>query len=294
MPVLDPRTIDRLAELICDLGGPHQRSVRQLERFLEGAGWEAPYPGYGGRVPWLADMIRRRNDDGSAISALLRRVVDPREYGGDAVEARSLLEPVNSLLSADGFVVGLDGSRPYVRMEANSSDRATTEKVAAALASPELRAKIRGLVSDEALADVLVSRLDEVDAARSHGAYVLAVIGTGSLVEGLLDDVMRRRDPEIRKQEKTTLALLLDRAHSRGWIQPDVVDFSQVVRDYRNFVHPREQHRRGITPDEDTVLMCWQPVLALINDLDERLPGPRGPAPTRSVDDRTGPDSTRT
>lgn len=30
---------------------------------------------------------------------------------------------------------------------------------------------------------------------------------------------------------------------------------------------------RGITPEADTVLMCWQPVLAVVNDLDKRLPG---------------------
>ena len=118
---------------------------------------------------------------------------------------------MNALLAADGFVVGLEGSRPYVRAESGSAQRAAADRVAAALSSPELRARIRGLVSDDMLADVLVSRLDEVDAARSHGAYVLAIIGTGSLVEGLLDDVMRRRDPEIRSRPETSLDILLTR-----------------------------------------------------------------------------------
>jgi len=275
VPVLDVRTIDRLAELICDLGGPRQRSVRQLQRFLEGAGWDAPYAGERGRVPWLVETIRRRNEDVDGITALLCRVIDPREYGGDAVEAGSLVEPMNALLAADGFVVGLEGNRPFARATSDSVGRAAVEEVAAALSSPALRARIRGLVSDDTLADVLVSRLDEVDAARSHGAYVLAIIGTGSLVEGLLDDVMRRRDPEIRSHPETSLDILLTRAHGRGWIQPDALDFSHIVRQYRNFVHPREQLRRKIVPDEDTVLMCWQPVLALINDLHERLPGRR-------------------
>ncbi|MGH3547849.1 MAG: hypothetical protein ACRDQU_06985 [Pseudonocardiaceae bacterium] len=63
-----------------------------------------------------------------------------------------------------------------------------------------------------------------------------------------------------------------DRAQ-RGWIQPDEFEFSDIVGQYRNFVHPRVQQKRGITPDADTVLMCWQPVLAVVNDLDERLPG---------------------
>lgn len=274
MPVLDVRTIERLAELICDLGGLNERSVRRLQRFLEGAGWDAPYNGPQGRVPWLSNTIRARNDDEEAIAALLRRVVDPREYDGGPAEAETFVEPMNALLAADGFEVGLDRGRPFARRD-DAGENASLKRVAAALASPELRTTVRSLVSDQALADILISRLDEVEAAHNAGAFVLAVVGTGSFIEGLLHDVMRLRDPEIRKAESTTLDLLLRSAHKRGWIQPDAFQFSDIVRQYRNFVHPREQQLRGVTPDGDTVLMCWQPVLAVINDLHERLPGRR-------------------
>lgn len=116
-----------------------------------------PTNGPHGRVPWLIDTIKARNDDEEAIIALL-----------------------------------------------------------AALASPELRTTVRSLVSDQALADILISRLDEVEAAHNAGAFVLAVVGTGSFIEGLLHDVMRLRDPEIRKAESTSLDLLLRSAHKRG------------------------------------------------------------------------------
>lgn len=273
MPILDVRTIERLADLICDLDGPNARSVRQLQRFLEGAGWDAPYQGRQGRVPWLTETIKARNEDVEAIGALLRRVVDPREYDGSVAEAETFVAPMNELLAADGFEVGLDRGRPLVRRTHGDGERTSLQQVAAALASPELRATVRSLVSDPALADILTSRLDEVEAARNAGAFVLAIVGTGSFIEGLLDDVMKLRDPEIRKAETTSLDLLLKTAHRRGWIQPDAFEFSDIVRQYRNFVHPREQQKRGITPDADTVLMCWQPVLAVVNDLDERLPG---------------------
>jgi hypothetical protein len=273
VPVLDVRTIERLAELICDIGGLNERSVRRLQRFLEGAGWDAPYNGPQGRVPWLTETIKARNDDVEVITALLRRVVDPREYDGGPAEAETFVEPMNALLAADGFEVGLDQGRPFVRRGTVDGEHESIEQVAAALASPELRATVRSLVSDQALADILISRLDEVEAARTAGAFVLAVVGTGSFIEGLLHDVMRLRDPEIKKAGMANLDLLLKSAHKRGWIQPDAFEFSDIVRQYRNFVHPREQQKRGITPDGDTVLMCWQPVLAVINDLHERLPG---------------------
>jgi hypothetical protein len=71
-----------------------------------------PTTGPQGRVPWLSDTIKVRNDDEEAIAALLRRVVDPREYEGGPAEAETFVEPMNALLATDGFEVGLDrGSR---------------------------------------------------------------------------------------------------------------------------------------------------------------------------------------
>src|SRR5437764_1324957 len=111
MPVLDLRTIERLAELICDHGGPHARSVRALTRFLEGAGWDVAYDG-GARVPWLIEEIRQRNNDSGAIGGLLKRIIDPREYDGGIRESSTLVEPLNDLLAADGLQVGhKDGGR---------------------------------------------------------------------------------------------------------------------------------------------------------------------------------------
>lgn len=279
MPVLDLRTTERLAELICDHGGPHARSVRALTRFLEGAGWDVAYDG-GARVPWLVEEIRQRNNDPEAIDALLKRIIDPREYDGGIKESSTLVEPLNDLLAADGLQVGHeDGGRPVVRRPDDARD---LDELAARLADPELRQAVREIVGDSEMAKILVARLDEVAACRQAGAYLLAVIGIGSFVEGLLYDVVRPRDPETKKHPQPTLAFLLDRAHKRGWLQHDAFTFGGVVREYRNLVHPREQLNTAFEPDNDTVLLCWQPVLAAINDLQARLPRIGSRPPPRS------------
>lgn len=168
--------------------------------------------------------------------------------------------------------MGHAGPRAFVRQTDGAGDAPSLDQVAAQLASPELRTIVRGLVNDPAMAEILNTRLDEVEACRGAGAYLLAVIGTGSFVEGLLYDVLRLRDPETRKQKNATLNYLLDRAFARGWIQHDAHRFGGIVRDYRNLVHPREQLESGVAPDGDTVLLCWQPVLAMINDLRVSMP----------------------
>jgi hypothetical protein len=285
VPVLDLRTIERLAEMICDQDGPHARSVRALTRFLEGAGWDVAYEG-GARVPWLVEEIRERNDDPEAIHALLKRIIDPREYDGGIGEASAFVDALNDLLAADGLEVGhQSGTRPVVRQLENTGELGL-DQLAARLADPKLRQAVREMVSDSAMAEILVARLDEVDACRRAGAYLLAVIGTGSFVEGLLYDVLKSRDQSTQKNPKPMLDFLLGRAHKLGWIQHDAYTFSGLVREYRNLVHPREQLDKSFHPDSDTVLLCWQPVLAVINDLQAHLPsiGPQrrgAPAPPR-------------
>jgi hypothetical protein len=108
---LDPRTVERLAELICDHGGAYERRVRSPVRLLEGAGWHVEYTD-GARVPWLVETIRAHNDDRDAIEALLCRIIDPREYDGGLTQARVFVEPLNQLLAAEGIEVGYQGARP--------------------------------------------------------------------------------------------------------------------------------------------------------------------------------------
>ncbi len=44
-----------------------------------------------------------------------------------------------------------------------------------------------------------------------------------------------------------------------------------TVRDFRNFVHPRKELVDQPAFDRDSVMLCWGPVRALLNDLEESL-----------------------
>jgi hypothetical protein len=137
MGVLDLRTIARLADFICDRGGAYERSVRRLLQLLEGAGWQVEYKD-GSRYRWLVDIIRAHNDDRDAIEALLRRLIDPREYDGGLAEAKALVEPLNALLGADEIEVEHHGARPVVRRP-GGLDVPHTDQAAARVDSSKLR-----------------------------------------------------------------------------------------------------------------------------------------------------------
>lgn len=49
----------------------------------------------------------------------------------------------------------------------------------------------------------------------------------------------------------------------------------EKVREYRNYVHPHKQKENRLAFDQDSVMLCWAPVQAIINDLEERVASSR-------------------
>lgn len=64
---------------------------------------------------------------------------------------------------------------------------------------------------------------------------------------------------------------MIDVAHELGWLGVDVKRFSHSLREFRNLVHPYQQLKEGVIPDEDTCKISWQVVRASINDLEKNF-----------------------
>ncbi|KFK90267.1 hypothetical protein IX27_04365 [Streptomyces sp. JS01] len=274
-PPLDPLTIQRVSRLIVDIDGPFERRGYQISQLLERAAW--PYPEeYDGtpRVGWLTDALGRASKDGAAMSRLLCRICDPLEYDDGLESADAVRNELNGILSAERIAVTYVAGRPVLAELASDGHETVFS------APDDLEARIRPLVSSEELLQQLMQRVAETRICEQHGAYGLALIGIGSFTEALLLDVLTHRDAELLEgfpqphgtkriaPERASFALLLDTARTRGWIQMDAHDFMKIVREYRNFVHLRAQQDRGVVPDQDTVRLCWGPVLAVLNDLE--------------------------
>lgn len=273
---LDDRTAERLAELIVDIGGPYERKSYELEKLLARAGWANP-PEYDGspRITWLAEQLIARKHNHGEIERLLCRICDPVEYDDGRVAAEAFRAEVNAKLEAEQVVVSLVGGRPVLGELANDGTAHYT-------APENLEVRLRRLLRDPVAIERLMLRVNETRLCEQIGAHQMAIIGIGSFVEGLLHRLFLERDSHIRehgfkgkngkvKPDRANLALLLDTAHARDWIQLDARDFMQTVREYRNFVHPAADLEQKPKFDQDTVALCWGPVHALLNDLEERL-----------------------
>ncbi|MGW1673373.1 hypothetical protein [Streptomyces sp. NPDC002324] len=273
MKPLDPLTLERAARLIVDIDGPFERRGYQLTQLLHRAAWPNPVDyDSSPRIPWLTDILTS-SDDPAAVRRLLCRICDPLEYDDGLTSADLVRQELNIHLAAEHLAVTYVSNRPVLgELDIDGHTTVFT-------APDDLEDRIRPLVSSEDFLTQLMARITETQICEHHGAYGLALIGIGSFTEALLLDVLTHRDPTLQQQgfplggkriapERASFALLLDTARARDWIQMDAHDFMAIVREYRNFVHLRKQRERGVTPDRDTVGMCWGPVLAVLNDLE--------------------------
>jgi len=273
---LDPNTLDKLAEIICDTDGPHHRQYWQLEKFFINAGWSG-VPAYDqtGRTGWTRDLLEDRREDNGAIAQVIRRLADPLEYPDDPDAAHAVADQLNRLLSFEGLRLVYGGGRPgLVNCEPAFSTPATSAPLS-------LRADLAEIIADTALTDLLRKRLDEARTCREYGAHLSSVIMLGSVLEGVLHDVAiqhhaeasrcqlapKDRNGRPRPIQQWSLIQLVDVAHACGWIELDARRFSHELREYRNMVHPARELADMHHPDEDTVAICWNVVVAALNDL---------------------------
>ena len=145
----------------------------------------------------------------------------------------------------------------------------------------DLVQNLRKLPIEQLLIENLEKRLFEVEKCIENKAFLAAITLMGSILEGLLLAIValkpkeanlsksapKNKDGKVKKFHEWTLTDLISVAHACKWIDADVKDFSDQLRDYRNMIHPYHQIRKGIYPDFDTVKICWEVLKAAINDL---------------------------
>jgi hypothetical protein len=97
----------------------------------------------------------------------------------------------------------------------------------------------------------------------------------GGLVEALLLARVHREPnkspifgakmaPQDKASSKTlplqdwTLRHYIDVAHELGWISRSAKDVSDVLRDYRNYIHPYKQVSHGIVIGDNDARLLWE------------------------------------
>jgi hypothetical protein len=266
--IFDDSTLTEIAYLICGDETPLlYRKGYEIAAFFQRAGWD-DVPEYDGtpRPKWARELLKERQEDGTddAERAILR-LANRLEYYNQEQEYHATLKRLNEILVLDGRRIGDDRGQPVLaRCEAGFEDEVRQ------LPRIELKVSVTEVVSDPELAATVQLRLDEARTCYEHGAYTSAVIMLGSLLEGVLAHVAQDRTAGVRMPKplpKMGLNDFVNFAYENKWIEHDAKLASELVRHYRNLVHPLAEKRTGHSPNRDTLDMCWPVVNATLNDL---------------------------
>ena len=138
---------------------------------------------------------------------------------------------------------------------------------------------LTALPFEPALIAVLSERMVEARACVASQAYLAAVIIAGSVLEGLclgygkLNMAAVNRTYGVKYQKapprfsEWKLVHWIEVLAELGVFAPNVARFGQVLRDFRNYIHPSEQLANGFSPDRHTASIGVQVVVAAIDDL---------------------------
>lgn len=262
---LDANTLAEMARIICGDDHLYYRQGWQIARFFRRAGWDK-VPDYDGeyRRKWTQARLTERCEDASEMEKVLLRLADPREYLDEPERLPEVIAAVNAFLIHEGFRLENPGGRPRLV----ACDPALAHPGHHAPAA--FKAVMTDIINDTNMARLLQHRLDEAQTCYANGAHVAAIIMLGSLLEGVLVQVVQERDDSLlgsTSPDKAMLDGLIKVCHKAGWIGADIQRFCHELRRYRNYVHPRAEIREAHTPDRDTLNVSWQVVAAVLNDL---------------------------
>lgn len=124
-------------------------------------------------------------------------------------------------------------------------------------------------------------RINEIQIGLQANTPLAVIFLCGSSLEGILLELAIRnarlfnesksspknKEGQVKPLNEWTLSVLIDVSHEVGFIKLDVKKFSHAVKDFRNYIHPRQQASQNFNPDIHTAKICWQVLQAAIADL---------------------------
>ncbi len=134
---------------------------------------------------------------------------------------------------------------------------------------------------DSSFEKVIQQRLDEIKKSLQSEASLSAIFLCGSTLEGLLLHVATQnpqkfnssksapkdKDGKVIKLHEWTLDNLINVSYEENFIKLDIKKFAHTLKDFRNYIHPRQQASQKFNPDKHTAEISWKVLQATIANL---------------------------
>jgi hypothetical protein len=151
-------------------------------------------------------------------------------------------------------------------------------------ATPDIVPRFDPLISDPKMQVILARRWQECCVCVSSAAPLAATVMMGGLLEGLLlakinqlpdkTPVFTASAAPIDSKTGKTLQLkewglknYIDVAYELHWITKTTKDIGEVLRDYRNYIHPQKEFSHGIVLEPGDAQMLWEVAKSIAKQL---------------------------
>lgn len=181
-----------------------------------------------------------------------------------------ILEATSKASSRTTYAVCLKEARAALGALRSDSLTATAATVTSHDAPPSFSA----LATDPVMQGILVRRWEECQRCLRAEAHLAATIMMGGFLEALfvaranhLQDkspLFRSKFAPVDYKSKKPLSLsewtlrpYIEVGYELGWISRSGKDVAEVLRDYRNYVHPEKERSHGVTLNPHDSAMFW-------------------------------------
>ena len=292
--ILSENTLQKLRDMINEK--TTYRSGPALVCLFNKYGFHDTY-GYGGGFPsrWIYTDDKLKILNGSPeLDKIIKDVFSPSNFIGRYNELGNLINEFNQYMAFDGWEILVVGKTIEIH---HCNENAIVEEINSQCGNNKSSIKEADFLSVEysdVSADVLpiteqvkpiiAARITEMKLCFETKAYLSSVIICGSLLEGILLGVASYFPKEFnssnsapKKEGKVlgfhywTLSQFIDVAFSIGLLNEDVKEFSHVLRNFRNYIHPYQQMSTGFYPNEHTAKICMQVLKAAICQIKDNM-----------------------
>ena len=279
---LSDKTLKKLRDIINGDENKRYRSGSQLVAFFNKLGFEDVYgQGFPTRSQYTDEHLKEINDT-SKIEECIKQEFAPEDFIEQINALDNLIATFNQYLAFDKLKVVRNNDQILFETLENVFIGSSNEKYKSK--KDYLDVDLDALMLDHNIDGIVRERIDEVNICIDNNAPLAAVILIGSLLEAiLLSTAMKyprlfndassapknKSNGKPKKYADWTLNNFIDVATEVGILKQDIKKFSQVVRDFRNYIHPYQQKSEQFTPDKHTAEICLQVLKGVIAQIGE-------------------------
>lgn len=270
--ILTQKTLEILREMINER--TEYRSGPKLIQFFSDFGFKESY-GKGFPSRWIYTDEKLKLINGTpTIDDVIKKLFSPINFIGKVNELEILLQEFNKYLAYEKWkIIILDGEVKFKKLEKIDLEINGDKKNVNAFLEREFNnIDLRKLNLESNIVTILQERISEIEKCFTSEAPLAVILLAGSTLEAIFlgvavqyprnfnsaNSAPKDKNSNVKKLHDWSLNNFIDVSKELKLIEHDTYKFSQILRDFRNYIHPFEQLNSNFSPRENTAKICLQ------------------------------------